>query len=248
MKSTLSPAATTIISHFENLQIGGKKIRCPYFNNKRAGKRASLSVLTGKGRPQDIEEEAHILAQRERINLSIQNEEQVRAFLVDHELGIECSGFAYHVLAAEQKSKGKSIRSIVPHSTGFIRKLIARWRHLQNVNVKAFADEKNSSVISLSNVQAGDIITMLGTGDTHDLDHILIVSEVDEKTLHYIHALNWKSDGKYNHGIRRGSITINKKDGALTEQTWQEDGKTGKENETYFRASTANALSLRRLK
>ncbi len=244
----LSEQAAQVISAYESLSIGGKHIRCPYFNNKKSGARAALKVLVGKGSPKEIEEEAKMIALAMRTQLDTYTEEQLRKFLVEHNLGVECSGFAYHVLDAELQSKGSSLKDVLSFpGKSFIRRLLASWRTIENTNVQVFADDANSTVVPYSSAKAGDMIIMLGTGTTHTLDHILVVTEVTDGVLHYVHALNWKQDGLYNHGIRHGYITMQKPAGGLLDQTWTESGESDAKNETLWRAQTATRLEVRRI-
>lgn len=247
----LSEAALNMIEHFEHLHIGTHQIRTPYFNNKKTDVRAALRVMVGKGSPHDIEQEAFIMSLREKVNLDAMNEEEIRRYLVDHHLGVDCSGFVYHVLDAElQATKHSSMKRTLsfPFAKNIFRKTISKLRSAENTNVKVLAHEKNSKEIQLKDIRPGDMITMIGTGEEHTLDHVLLVTEVHEERITYTHSLNWKTDGKYNHGIRRGTITIVDPKKSLLDQQWEEDGETSKEkNETYWRAQTAHTLSIRRL-
>ena len=246
---TLSKNAQAVIAAYESLSIGGKTIRCPYFNNKKSGSRAALRATVGKGTPEDIAQEAQIIALREKKDLAQMDEQAIRAFLVDHNLGIECSGFVFHVLSAQLKSKGSSLKKKLSFSSkSLVRKCLAFWRTVENTNVKVLADNENSHDIALANAEPGDMVIMLGTGSSHDLDHVLLITEVTDTIISYAHALNWKSDGEYNHGIRRGTIEIKKPAGTLLDQTGTESGESSEKNETLWRAKTANTLPIKRLR
>lgn len=246
MHHALNPQAEQVIAHFEALNIGGKTVCCPYFNNKKVGVRAGLRVLVGKGSPQEIEEEAKILAIKKRVDLATLGEQALRAFLIDEKLGIDCSAFAYYVLEAEYRARGNALR-IRPLSNSPLRRMIAAWRPIENINVKTLAADINSHEIALSEVQAGDLIVLLGTGDAHDLDHVLVVESVDNNTLQYVHSLWWKSDGKYGGRIRHGQIHMTDPTKPLAQQQWEEDGKSDDANETFWRAKGANRLQIRRI-
>ncbi len=250
MTQHLSAEAEHIIDSYTQLSIGGKKIRCPYYNNKKIKARAALRVLVGKGSAQEIEEEAFLLALKEKVSLSEYSEEQITQFLVDHHLGIDCSAFAFYILNAE--SNGKLQRHIRSVSTNILRRLLFRWRLVENINVKTLADDKNSLPIPLEQIAPGDIITIIGTAETQR-DHVLIVRKVQKQkdktiSIEYVHSLQWKKDGLYNHGIRTGSMHISDREAALAEQGWEEDGYTNKEeNETLQRIVNATRVELRRL-
>src|SRR3989344_1132631 len=95
---TLFKVALDTISQYENV---------PYFNNKTLGTRGALKAEVGKGSPEDIREEVKNIAIREKINIDNLDKDNLKRFLVDHNIGIDCSGFAYHVLNEESKERGK---------------------------------------------------------------------------------------------------------------------------------------------
>lgn len=245
--SSLSQQAFDVIEHYKNLHIGGKKIRTPYFNNKRNRIRAALRVNIGKGAPKDIEDEVTILAAREKEDLSHATVEQIVSFLVDHNLGVDCSGFVFHVLNAQHHGRLGKMLSF-PKGKNPFRKAISRFRPVENTSVKVLADEKNTESLDMQDMQAGDVIIMLATGSNHDLDHVLLVTEVSEDKIRYTHSLRWNADGQYNHGIKDGVIELIKPQGTLLDQHWIEAGEDGEKNETLWRAQTAEVLEIRRLK
>ncbi len=255
MITTLDPRTQNVLKHYQAIGIGNTTVRCPYFNNKKTNIRGALRVLIGKGSPDDIEEEALLIALREKIDLRQLDAVQAKRFLVDHSIGVDCSAFAYYMLEAEVAAqKKKPLKKILhfPFARG-LRRIIAACRPVENVNVKTLAHPKNSVDISFSHAQVGDMICMIGTGKDHTLDHVLIITEVETQgdsvvRIAYAHSLNWSTDGKYDTGIRLGEIQIHNANAGLQEQTWQESNKTDTENETLFRAKTATHLSIRRLK
>ena len=104
----ISYHAQKIIEDYLELPFPNKQVSCPYFNNRRTKVRGALRALVGKGNPEDIVEESIIIALREKINFSELNNEEIKHFLVDKNLGIDCSGFVYYVLEAELKAQHKS--------------------------------------------------------------------------------------------------------------------------------------------
>jgi len=260
---TLSRQALETINSYTELAIGNKKISCPYFNNLRTKARGGLKVFTGKGSTKEILEEISIIEKKERADLSSLDENGIKKFLTEHNIGIDCSGLAYYVLDSELIAKNKKhLKSYIsfPHIKNPVRKLLTKLRPAQNINVSTLAQEKNSFQIKLNNIKPGDMIIMIGTGAKKDYNHIMIVEQIDynskncnnddiqnPKTIHYVHSFAWSADGKYNHGVRRGKIDIVDTNTNLLEQTWTEQNKTGEANETFMRAKQAKMLYLRRL-
>jgi hypothetical protein len=198
----------------------------PYFNNKSRGRRAGLAVEIGKGSPRQIQEEIEALAKKEKVDLQTVN---LKKFIVDHDIGIECSGFAYHVLSAFGKGELKE-KLKFPYIKGILGTLRIKFRPVENTDVKTFAHDLNSKKIEIKDVKIGDIITMTkGT----ERDHILVITKVEYPIIHYVHAIAWPSDGEYGHGIHEGTIKIVDLEKDIVDQKWVENGKEGEENYTH---------------
>ncbi|MEY2664887.1 MAG: hypothetical protein RIT04_695 [Candidatus Parcubacteria bacterium] len=232
----------------------------PYFNNnRRDGIRAGLRALGGKGSPRDIYEEVEILTLREKIQPKNFTDETLKKFLVDHNIGIDCSGFAYYVLTAESlaRDKGTLDRHLsFPFAKGIMGAFRAKFRPAENTNVRTLAHNKNSRVINPSEIQPGDFISMLrktiaeGGTATDEPSHILIIHQVEYQnfipiTIHYTHSMAWPTDGVYGHGIRTGRIEITDPKNPLLEQRWIESEKIN-DHFTYARA-TKSITEIRRL-
>lgn len=239
---SLSPASLAIIEGYTNV---------PYFNNKSKGRRAGLRVEIGKGSPQEISDEVKDMALREKNDIKNLSGVSLKKFMVEHNLGIECSGFVFHVLNEEIKSRGKgNLASLLsfPFSTGFIGGIRAKLRPIENTDVKTFAHDQNSKSIQMKDVRIGDIVTMISETKS---DHILVVYQIDyennvPKTLYYTHAMAWPTDGEFNHGLHKGKIEISDINKPLIKQTWIELEKEGQENYTFMRAQKLVTV-LRRL-
>jgi len=177
--------------------------------------------------------------------------EKIKEFLVNNNLGVDCSGFVYHILdALTQDKKNKKLKQIIhfPLAKSVVRKMIAKLRPAENCGVTTLAHEINSKKINLKEVEANDFIIFLGSGPKQDYNHIMFVESVTNKTINYIHAYKWPSDGQYNHGVRRGKIEIIDDNKNILEQKWLEQEKTGENNWTWLQAKSANEVFVGRLK
>lgn len=251
MIKTLSEPAKKVVEAY---------VSTPYFNNRRTETRAGLRALVGKGTPEEITEEAGLFAVREKVILKNLSADQRRQFLVEHRLGVDCSGFVFHVLNAEARALGKkslasglALRSVGPFG---IFKFLARLRPAQNADVAVFADSANSRSLALVDIRPGDFVVMLHEKADRAFNHIVLITEVAyeessaglvPKRLTYTHSIAWPTDGKYNHGVRTGTINITNSAGQIQDQTWTENGQTGEQNYTHQRALKATSCSLRRL-
>ncbi|PJE73865.1 MAG: hypothetical protein COV01_03425 [Candidatus Taylorbacteria bacterium CG10_big_fil_rev_8_21_14_0_10_41_48] len=218
----LSPEAQKTIESYINLPIGAGCVT-PYFNNRRKKIRGGLRALIGKGSPKEIVEEAEIVALREKADLKNLDSVTLKKFLVDKNLGIDCSGFAFHVLNAESLAvNGKRLGAYLTSQKGFLRRFISRFREAENISVSHLVSEENSTVVNIQNAQSGDIITLLNS----EYNHVVIIESVEHNdantTLHYIHSYAWPEDGVYGHGIHRGTLTLSNEN--IMRGTWIEDG------------------------
>lgn len=263
----LSAKAQKILNDYFNLPFEGLSgVRCPYLNNSRLKQRAQLRVLVGKGSPAEIVEEAKIISVQYHAGLfdktghcCIHNEHtgeaitpaQLRKFLVDHNLGIECSGFVTQILRAHfLQTKGVDIvrKFFIVSPRHILRYLISILRPVENIGVKHYADERNTEKISWDQAQSGDVIVMLETGKKNNVNHILLVTEKNGDVIKYAHARAWDSEGKYGHGVAVGEMKIFNPKGSLLDQQWIEQGMEGEKNETFIEAKQARVLEVRRIK
>lgn len=254
---TISPQALQIINDYSHLPIDGHDISVPYFNNQRSKVRAGLRALIGKGSVEDIIEEAKIISLRDKINLEKISDESLKKFLVDNNIGIDCSALVYYTINAEFSSQNKKpLQKLIKFSFAKnpFRKLLAKLRPVENAGVNTLIHEDNSHEVELKNVQPGDMIIMIATGIQHNLNHVLLVHQVDYNEqnipvkISYSHSFKWTSDGKYGTGIKQGTIEINDPGINLMDQKWTENSKIGEENETFIHAKMARELMIKRLK
>ncbi|HAZ28944.1 MAG TPA: hypothetical protein DCY48_04185 [Candidatus Magasanikbacteria bacterium] len=248
---TLSEYAMRVIHEYCHLPFSAVSVPCPYFNNRRIKMRGALRVLIGKGTPQEIVDEAHIIALKEHLPIDEYNADTLRQFLTDHQLGVDCSGLVYHVLNAEHRGRLKKMLSF-PHAKNPIRTLLTHLRPAENTGVKTFSHDANSRVVAIKDANPGDMIVFLETGKFATPDHMLVIHTVEyENTvpvmLHYTHALPWSTDGKNNTHVRQGIIHIINPENPLSEQEWREEEKTGEENETFQLGRSAKRLEMRKL-
>jgi hypothetical protein len=250
----VSNGTLEMINQYKNFHIGNAVCSIPYFNNKHYGRRAGLRVEIGKGSPKDIFEEIKNKALEQRVDINLINSEGLKRFLVDNNIGIDCSAFVYYVLNEEglSRKKGGLDRHLhFPFSKGILGKIKSKIRPVENTDVKTFAHDKNSKVVPIKDAQVGNIITTTNGLNRDDRDHILFIYQIEYQNfsptiLHYIHATAWPTDGEYGHGIHEGKIEIFSLEKALIEQRWIEQDKIDEENYTFANAKK-NQTELRTL-
>ncbi|MDO9509904.1 MAG: hypothetical protein Q7J14_01285, partial [Candidatus Magasanikbacteria bacterium] len=228
----LSPKAENLIEQYLNLPFDDvTKVRCPYYINSRTKQRAQLRVLIGKGLPQEIMEEAKIISIQYHHGLfdtegkclisdlpfettTDSPTECIKKFLVDNSLGIDCSGFVSHILHEHYKETRKmdvvDKFFFVPWKNYF-RYLVCWLRPVENMSVKRYASNNNTKKIeSLNEIKSGDILILLATGPQKNRNHIILITDINNQTIKYVHARAWSMEGKYDHGVARGEIRITK--------------------------------------
>ena len=251
---TLSKKALDLIEQYLHFQIGDAVVNVPYYNNRTRKNRIALRAYVGKGSPEDIRDELEAIILREKIERKSFSNESLKKILVDNNLGIECSGFAYHILEAESGSR--NLGTISKHinfikSYGFMGQILCSIRPVENCDVETFAHNSNSKIIELKDILPGDIITMQSDKSNKERNHILIVREVKyenstPKQIVYSHSVAYPEDGLYNTGPRNGTIDIVDVDLPITKQNWIEENRQGQDNKLFVRA-TNSLTEVRRL-
>ncbi len=252
----LSERAMEMINQYKNFHIENSVCSIPYFNNKVTAERAGLRARLGKGSPKDIFDEVEELSIRQKIAVKNFSNDDLKNFLIDNNIGIDCSGFVYYILNEEciSRDKGSIDRYLsFPFSIGIIGKIKSRFRPVENTDVKTLAHNKNSRKVEIKDIKVGDIITMIKSAENElgQRDHIIIIYQIEYQnflpiTLHYVHSIAWPTDGQYGHGIHEGKIDIIDLNKNIIDQRWIELDKSGEENHTYMRAGKS-LTEIRRL-
>ncbi|MDO8509891.1 MAG: hypothetical protein Q7S24_01990 [bacterium] len=265
---SLSSQSQKLLDEYFSLPFKGMPgVRTPYFNNARQKQRGQLRVLVGKGKPQEIVDEAQIISIQYHAgifdknghcclhgthNNERANTDEIRKFLIDHNLGVECSGFVTQILRAHFK-EAKNI-DIAQHFTIVSSKHFLRWcltklRPVENISVRTWMRSENTTTVSeWTKCQTGDVVIMLESGPNKKHDHILLILNNDGKIIEYAHARAWVSEGKNGHGVTKGQIKIIDLNKGILGQRWEESGKEGEKNETWVEAKSAKLLEIRRIK
>lgn len=225
---TLVPRAMSVIDQYLHFRIGPAVCSIPYYNNKVRMGRISLRVTSGKGSPKELSEETESLIVKHHLSQDDLSDETLKRLLVDNNLGIDCSGFAYHVLnaATEELEKKKLERDLdFINCTGFFGKIRAALRPVQNIDVKTLAHDANSRNVIPKDTAPADMISLVGSAGA-DRDHVLVVSRTENENgslvIHYAHSIAYPEDGRYGTGVREGEIRLPDSSRPLLEAEWSE--------------------------
>ena len=215
---TLPASAQRIVARYTNLPIGNKTIVTPYFMNEK-GKKGNR-VFIGKGTSQEIKQTTEKLASQNKFDVYAASEEQIRSFMINQELGIDCSGFIAWTLNELTKEKfNKPIWKVLEFSMLPLAGQLKRYlRPVENISVKVLTHASNSDTIKdLRQIRVGDMLRALNG------HHILLISEIEYDKQHtpirfkYVNSTEYKNK-KY--GIREGLVEIKDINKYLVEQKW----------------------------
>ena len=212
------------IESYKSLELGGKFIVCPYFRNHN--KQKDLRSMVGKGTPYEIIIEAKIWEKLKGVDFYKMNELDIRNFLIDRGLGIDCSGFVAHTINHFYKNEtGKSIwGKLIPEKIGSLKILtpLFYWlKPVQNLGVTSITSDKNSFKVNINEVQPGDVIRT--TWKKNNSYHILLIDAVIRNKTGQVEFINYVNSTPHygdNNGIRHSSIKITDVKKPLHEQEW----------------------------
>jgi len=226
---TLPESAKKVIDEYTHLPIGGKEIVSPYFINPKT-QRAGLRVLVGKGDPGEIAREVKVHSQLKGVDLYKLSAEEIRQFMIDNHIGIDCSGLVVHTYNFWLKNEGKSplINYLKFKNNSPFQRLKRVLRPVEQIGANTLTNSDNTIPIkNINEIRPGDFIRSKGL--RKNSHHIMIISEVTSVNnrvteIEYIHSIRGYNE---ENGLRFGKIIISDPSLELYKQTWTEikDGR-----------------------
>lgn len=216
------------IKEYFNLPLGGKRVKCPYYISSKS-ERAGLRVMIGKGTPDEIAHEVKVWAKLKGVDLSKMTGLQIREFMIERNIGIDCSGFVAQVLNYWlNKTSGKSLVSMFEFADNSIMSRLRRFfRPIENIGANTMTSELNCiRVESYNDIKPYDLIR--AKGKQKNAHHVALITDVyfDEKgnltKFEYVHSHRFYEE---KNGVRRGSVDIVDSKKPLKEQRWNDDYK-----------------------
>jgi hypothetical protein len=226
MRKTLSlpESAEQVIFEYMHLPLGDKEVVCPYYINKTK-ERAGLRVLIGKGDPGEIVREVNVWAKLKGFNLRKASAAEIRKFMVDHSIGVDCSAFVVHLLNYWFKQEGRQplINYLkFPHN-GLIDLMRRTLRPVENISANILTSQDNCIAIdNLNGIRPGDFIR--SKGHLKNSHHIALVRNITleegvVKEFEYVHSERYYGD---ENGVRFGKVIVTNPKGELKDQNWTE--------------------------
>ncbi len=218
MIKKVSEKTEHLYKKYQNLPFKVKGVSAPYFKN--SSHRSDIAVFVGKGSPDEIVEEAYNFAHIEKISIDNMSPEEIREYLLRHNLGIDCSGFISNILHIEGVLDKLKI-----NTKNIFKKLLYKRKKRENISIKILLNQENAFKIDWKNIKPYDIIS------SHNKKHGLFVSKVEYddnnaiKSITYWHSTLYYGD---KNGIREGVIKIIDSSLGIDKQEWLELDESGK--------------------
>lgn len=203
---------------YTHLLLGGKAVRCPYWSNEE--KNLIPGPFKGKGTPKQISEATTKRALDLGLDLEKMSSAEIRSFMVREKIGVDCSGFVYHLADGLDKEKG---------GQGILEKVAGvNGNGPFKVNAFCLTNDRNSlPVESVAEIRIGDFIR-LNAGK-----HIAIVLRINKdrqkttKEVIYAHSAFFSKMT----GVHTARFLIKGISAGLEKQQWFEKDRQGKD---YF--------------
>ena len=193
--------ALLLLDRYMNLRIGDKHLRTAYWRDRRK----LQGFLGGKGRPDELENAIVMEVNKRELDLTTMTEHELRAFMKQAKIGMDCSGLVYQLLSAFDRS----FRERVVPTPGGKPDNDKRFR----TNADSLTNEQNTTPVDkLSDIRFGDLIRMDGGR------HVLMVVQVSDDMIRYTHS----SDMTKTTGVHIGRIMIEDREVGLEKQHWME--------------------------
>lgn len=228
-----SPAIENLLSQYLHSNIGGKVIRCPYWEDKIDKK--IYGPFGGKGKPGQIIQVTIELAQKQNFDFQKSTPIEIEDFMKKNRIGVDCSGLAYWLLDALDREKGGN--GLEDDILGVKGKFLTRASVEMLTN-----DEISTPIKTISEVVIGDMIRLRAG------KHMAIVIRIKRaegkiKELIYAHS----SKLTETRGVHVDRILVKDPQKGLADQTWMEKTSRGENyGQKYFHSEEGDGI--RRLK
>lgn len=224
----INKTAQELINKYYGLNLGGKSVRCPYYMNLQRSK--DLRAMVGKGTPEEIEMEARIWEKLKGVDFSQMSESEIREFLVNRGIGIDCSGFVAHVLnVLSQNALGKNLwKFLKPYNKSFLGRISYLLKPIEKLGADILTNEENAIKIEINDVRPTDLIRL--KWKKKNSHHIVLITSVtkDENNnvclIEYTHSIPFYGNES---GIKTGQIRIIDINYPLEKQEWLEVDESG---------------------
>ena len=210
-------SALSLTEKFLNLEVESIVLRTSYWMNHDPGLQGSEYYQTfpqgGKRSPEEIINLIETAIHDKGVDISGLNEDELRRFMWEKGIGVDCSGFAYQVCREVFVSLG---------GHDFDSVVIGREleeRGITKTAARDLTDSKNSFPIpNVNHVMPGDLIRCKGGR------HVIVFLGINDSQMECVHS----SDAVATPGVSRFLIAVTNPMGTIFEQEWGETRKGGR--------------------
>jgi hypothetical protein len=234
----MSTILYNLADEYINFEIEGKIISMPYSISKEGEKRAigelSSAGVTGrfanfggKGTPQQIKQLVLKATKKDSFNIKKANDKELVDFMINHGIGVDCSGFVYNILNYYLiKTKKVNLDNIIlryPGIIGKVERFLLQKNRIRRSSAATLTSNLNTiKILKVKDMKPGDMLRL--THSDWKGKHIGIIIEVNKQDIIYAMTSQYTKT----QGARFGKILILDKDKGLESQKWLELTKTGK--------------------
>lgn len=206
-----------------NFAIAGKTLNVPYVTNDGSCYCSPRSL--GKGTVEEIRNELTQKTLEKKISLESSPSHKIKELMKEWGIGIDCSGFVYHLLdALLQKKKGIKLDNVILRYGGIIgviERSILKAKRVRRISATTLVSDLNTVVVrEVSKIQEGGLISL-----THGArKHVAIIVKVEQTKIIYAHSTGTTVETS---GTHFGEIEIVDRNQGLDKQRWLELTKEG---------------------
>ncbi len=175
------------------LPLGGKRIPTPYRRNEFGSYQKLGPEFQGKSSPEVLTKTTEKLAEAENFDLDKTSVEEIRRFMVNHKLGIDCSGFVYRLLDHLTKKIG----------LGNLQEA-AGMEHIGRTGAaKLTSDRFVVPVPGPALTRPGDILKF---NVLSDIPHVAVILAHENGVITYAHSSSTQANGVHMGQIDNGKL------------------------------------------
>jgi len=222
------PKTYKLLRDYLNLSFGSTLINCPYWINKV--KKGIRGPYSGKGTPKQIVRAALVRARKKNVQLGKLAKKELRAFLRQNRIGVDCSGLVFNLANSLDRERGG--QGIAPRI--FNRNKFPDWNPAWRASAEKLTNDKVAKKINLKDIGVGDLIRNRGGR------HVLFVVESNNNSLTYVHSSTMLTKET---GVHLGTIKIVDWEKGLEGQIWLEKTSDGENfGKKYFNPSNGDSI------
>ncbi len=232
------------LNDYMHFMIDDKEVPIPYILEPS---RWQFSKTSGKGSPEMIYKEVFAVITNRNLRVTDLTSGEIYKIMKEERIGIDCSGFVYHLLDAYLLAeKRKSLSDILFRYLGIIgliEKHILRFQRFRRISAATLTSTLNCQKIeSLNNIHIGDLIRM---SVNKNADHVLIITNLIKDQSGSITKIEYaQSSGQntQNRGPHIGEIEVIDPNQTLKEQNWMEVDLKGNSYKSYYHPGQGDGI------